>query len=335
MSSSLDAIFSSLRAIDAGSARSEDDRLLLLAEIHRTLRRVHDTTTAAVGTLIEAGVFTDWADAERLLLQLAADQLITETDEDTWAPTPWSLRLGRESTFAPLYRRFNHEVATPVFMTLPSHLKEVGFQNPIDPAQGNFQSVHGPGSTFFGYIASDPTINQHFADAMNCHSASNSDPPLGRSLRHRTPDHPGRSARPHPRRPCLGGSIGHDSERLLKKHPDVPAESLIFPLLPGPPGLPHDFCKPQPVRGARIYYCHIVLHDWADEQAAEILERVRDAMEPGYSRILAHEVLVAAQGVSSTVTTTDMTMMALFSTRERSKSEWRGPVNRLEEIERI
>lgn len=40
---------------------------------------------------------------------------------------------------------------------------------------------------------------------------------------------------------------------------------------------------------ARAYYLHLVLHDWDDENCRRILSHVRDAMKPGYSKLLINE----------------------------------------------
>lgn len=130
----------------------------------------------------------------------------------------------------------------------------------------------------------------------------------------------------------VGGSKGHDIEKFLQKHPEVSKDKLIlqdlpevlerFTIHPGITPYPHDFFTTQPVKGARVYYFHIVLHDWPNDTAVKILGNIRDAMEPGYSRILLHEVLVNSQAPPLTVTTLDMTMMALFSSLERSEDQW-------------
>lgn len=49
---------------------------------------------------------------------------------------------------------------------------------------------------------------------------------------------------------------------------------------------PHDFFTAQPVKGARAYFLRMVLHDWSDDDCRRILGHLKDAMEPGYSRIL-------------------------------------------------
>ncbi|KAI0189754.1 O-methyltransferase-domain-containing protein [Xylaria flabelliformis] len=360
--STVDQIISTLKAIDARSFTS-DDRLLLLDELRSTLRRVqtpwdvawdqawvHGNTMAATKTLIDAGLFTKWAEAgskpmttskfaeltgadpillRRLLRQIAADHLITEIDQDTYSSTPWSLRLGTESTFSSIYRRFYHDLVTPLFLSLPSFFKDTGYKNPTNLLNSNFQHVHGEGSTFFGFVSSNEVMNQQFADAMDCHSAGN----FTSWVDLFDTDQVVKAARPgHALVVDIGGSKGHDIEKFLQKHPTVPKESLIlqdlpevlhkFTINPGITVYPYDFFTPQPVKGAAVYYFHIVLHDWPDNKATEILEVVRDAMEPGYSKVLIHEALVAAKEPSLTATTLDMTMMALFSALERSEDQW-------------
>lgn len=48
----------------------------------------------------------------------------------------------------------------------------------------------------------------------------------------------------------------------------------------------HDFFTTQPIKGARAYFMRTVLHDFSDEHCYKILANLKDAMEPGYSRIL-------------------------------------------------
>lgn len=62
----------------------------------------------------------------------------------------------------------------------------------------------------------------------------------------------------------------------------------------------HDFFTPQPIKGARAYLFRSVLHDWPDEQCRTILGHIKDAMVPGYSRILISDFvshLVEREGI--------------------------------------
>ncbi|EGU73646.1 hypothetical protein FOXB_15844, partial [Fusarium oxysporum f. sp. conglutinans Fo5176] len=90
---------------------------------------------------------------------------------------------------------------------------------------------------------------------------------------------------------------------------------------------PHDFFTPKPVRGARAYFMHNILHDWEDNKASQILKHVADAMEPGYSKLFIHESIINSIKPLARVTTSDITMMACLGAKERTENEWRQLVH--------
>jgi hypothetical protein len=75
--------------------------------------------------------------------------------------------------------------------------------------------------------------------------------------------------------------------------------------------------------GARAYYMHSILHDWPDETCVKIVERIKQAMKPGYSKILINENVIAPTGAAWEATGLDLLMLTLFSARERTESDWR------------
>ena len=85
----------------------------------------------------------------------------------------------------------------------------------------------------------------------------------------------------------------------------------------------HDFFTPQPIVGARAYYMHYVLHDWPDEQCRKILQQLKNAMEPGYSRLLINENVIPNTEASWQHTSLDIIMMALTAGQERTEAQWR------------
>lgn len=93
---------------------------------------------------------------------------------------------------------------------------------------------------------------------------------------------------------------------------------------------PHDFFTPQLVKGARAYFMHQILHDWADEPARRILEGVKGAMRRGRgrgsSRVLINEMVVPLTGASMHNTTLDFIMMGTNAARERDETAWVGLV---------
>ncbi|KAI8300769.1 O-methyltransferase mpaG [Colletotrichum sp. SAR11_240] len=91
----------------------------------------------------------------------------------------------------------------------------------------------------------------------------------------------------------VGGSFGHDIDEFRKKYPKAPGR-LVLQDLPSVINqidkldntierMGHDFFDEQPIKGARAYYMHSVLHDWPDIKCEEILARTTAAMKHGYS----------------------------------------------------
>ena len=131
----------------------------------------------------------------------------------------------------------------------------------------------------------------------------------------------------------VGGSIGHDLRELKEKMPKIPGRFILQDLshvieqaMDLPTGIEatvHDFWTPQPVKGARIYFMHSVLHDWPDEDCRKLLRHTAAAMEKGYSKLLINENVIPDRGASWEMTSLDWFMMALAAARERTEAQWR------------
>ncbi|KAI2473810.1 S-adenosyl-L-methionine-dependent methyltransferase [Annulohypoxylon bovei var. microspora] len=364
--SALDRLSAALREVDFDSFANEDDRSQaenLILDVLQRVRRpwdiawnhnwVNPCTNAATKTLIDAGVFKKWVEdgskpqtsaglarltdtdpklIRRIVRQLAAQHLLIETAEDTYALTPWATTLGTDPSFPALYGALYHDITTVMFGAMPPFLKKTGYKNPIDDRNGVMQHVKGPDASFFGYIVADPIRNKEFTHAMECHSKGNMVAwpevyPTDTLLKDAKP---GRALVVD-----VGGSKGHDLEKFRLKHPDIPEGSLVLQDLPGVlqdveicnkiiSKYPYDFFTPQPVKGARAYFLHTVLHDWPDDGAAEILKVIAKGMEKGYSKLLIHECMVENIMPSPRITTSDLTMLACTSSAERTVNEWDG-----------
>ncbi|KAJ5092114.1 S-adenosyl-L-methionine-dependent methyltransferase [Penicillium alfredii] len=132
----------------------------------------------------------------------------------------------------------------------------------------------------------------------------------------------------------IGGSYGHDLEEFHRKHPHAPGR-LILQDLPRTidqisqldsriEAMPYDFLTPQPIHGARAYYLHQILHDYPDDRCVEIIEQVKRAMTPGYSKLLINEHVIPATGADWEATYLDLYLMVAFSARERTVEDWRN-----------
>ncbi|OQE28052.1 hypothetical protein PENFLA_c005G04354 [Penicillium flavigenum] len=131
----------------------------------------------------------------------------------------------------------------------------------------------------------------------------------------------------------VGGGEGHYLRQFQEKFPETPGR-LILQDLPQvvstienlPPGIeltPHDFFTPQPVKGARTYFMHWILHDWSDEHCRSILANIVDAMEPGYSRLVIHESILPDMHCHVPSACLSIMMMVQVAAFERSEKQWR------------
>ncbi|KAG6852821.1 hypothetical protein C0991_008915 [Blastosporella zonata] len=109
----------------------------------------------------------------------------------------------------------------------------------------------------------------------------------------------------------------------------------------------HNFFTPQPVKGAALYFLRVVIHDWPDHDAKNILKHIRDAANQSSKLVifdsLAYHVcedpatetaapkapapfpLLANLGVARAGFDTglDMQMLHLLNGKERSEEEFR------------
>ncbi len=67
---------------------------------------------------------------------------------------------------------------------------------------------------------------------------------------------------------------------------------------------------------------HSVLHSFTDDSCVQIFERVKEAMVPGYSRLLINEQVLPPIDAHWEVTGLDLTMMLVANSRERAEDEW-------------
>ncbi|KAG9233480.1 sterigmatocystin 8-O-methyltransferase [Amylocarpus encephaloides] len=143
----------------------------------------------------------------------------------------------------------------------------------------------------------------------------------------------------------LGGSAGHDAVILANAFPnltitvqDLPECKPVFEAdLPAEMKsrvsfMEHSFFEPQPLQ-ADIYILKMILHDWPDHDAVQILRALTPSLHAGARVILFEYVGGANRGgsdgpamprsLSQMGTSTDLRLMALFNGKERPVEAWR------------
>jgi hypothetical protein len=66
-----------------------------------------------------------------------------------------------------------------------------------------------------------------------------------------------------------------------------------------------------------------ILHDWSDEQSLQILRHIRDAMTPGYSKLIIEEFILPEKDCHMLPVMWDWEMMVFLNSFERSEGRWK------------
>jgi len=131
----------------------------------------------------------------------------------------------------------------------------------------------------------------------------------------------------------VGGNLGKDLDEFRSRHPgyedqlflqDIPNIISKASCHPRIQRMPHDFFKTQPVKDARAYYLHSILHDWNNSDALEIIRNIASAMKPGYSKLLVNDIMLPPCRPSRLATAVDMQVMIMVAGRERTEDMFRG-----------
>lgn len=198
--SSTDELLAALGGIETDSFTSEAERIRVRDALYKAFRKTqspwdvawehswtNSSTSACINALVQAGVFTKWAEAghkpitstelaeltgadvvllRRMLRCLAGQHLIVETALDTFVATPWAKSFVAEPDFANVYGGFHGELMGPVIGAFPKFLKETGYVNPTDVDKGCFQYHHGVTVTFFEWLGENQRLISDFSSAM-------------------------------------------------------------------------------------------------------------------------------------------------------------------------
>ena len=88
-----------------------------------------------------------------------------------------------------------------------------------------------------------------------------------------------------------------------------------------------DFFEKQKIEGARVYHIRRCLHDWSDDKCEVILRNIREAMRPGFSKVLIHEFVLPVMNAEPREVLFDMLMMCLTGL-ERDEKQWEALLGR-------
>ncbi|USW50672.1 Putative O-methyltransferase domain, S-adenosyl-L-methionine-dependent methyltransferase [Septoria linicola] len=137
----------------------------------------------------------------------------------------------------------------------------------------------------------------------------------------------------------IGGYTGSQATALHEQYPQAPGKFLVLDLAatlppadcfaPGVGPLPHDFFAPYPAEacGARCYYMRYISHDWSQEALIQILTNIKNAMKPGYSKLIINDWIVPEKDPHPFMCSQDLVMMHLGGGEERTETRHREAIN--------
>jgi len=274
----------------------------------------------------------------RIMKHLGSMGVVQEFDCDCYGPTRFS-----DALTVPSYRDgipVGLDTIVPTLSGLRQLLSENSYQNPHDPGQTAFQLGLKTDKPYFEWLQEHPENRSHFNNFMAGKALSRArwmDPgsvPVNEMLIEGTSTDNDTVFMVD-----IGGGYGQDIEMFKKQYPDVPGRLILQDMnttiegcrdklaAQGIEAMAHDFFTPQPIRGARAYYLHSVLHDWPDPLCRQILLNIISAMKPGYSKILINDHVIPEKGAYYETTALDIVMMNLFSAGERREKSWNELLN--------
>ncbi|KAL1792466.1 hypothetical protein ACET3X_008973 [Alternaria dauci] len=231
---------------------------------------------------------------------------------------------------------FCYDVARPSFNRFPDFFKKTDYKLPTSPTNGPFQAAHGTELPFFPWLVNTPPHLDEFDNFMSAYRAGKAnwyDPGF-----YPVADRPIEGFDPAINDVLLvdvGGGRGHDVQQFVAQYNAQPGKVVlqdrepVIASIQDKDRLPfdsevYDFFTPQPIKAARAYSFHSILHDWSDEEGIKILENLKPALKPGYSRVLLNKIVLSEEKPTIAATSMNMMMLAHLSVRERTESDWKG-----------
>ncbi|TPR01014.1 Transmembrane amino acid transporter family protein [Aspergillus niger] len=312
------------------------------------------TIYAAVETGVDLGIFTvlsqddkpktagylaaatgaDPTVIARILKHLAAMGVITETGPDEYRRTGFSIAM-MSNRYSDSYPCMTGCITDGV-LALPAQLKKTDYRNPSDGKNCAFQRGFRTPLHFFDFLEKNPIHAIQFNNHMSAYHQGRPSwmdvgfyPVLSLVAEANISDQDVLLV-------DIGGSLGHDLSEFRRKWPQVPGRLILqdlpkvveqarsMDLDPAIELMTHDFFTEQPIKGARAYYMHSVLHDWTDDDCRRILANIIPAMKRGHSKLLLNENVIPSTNAYWETTSLDIIMMADFASTERTEKQWRA-----------
>ncbi|KAL9090814.1 MAG: hypothetical protein Q9159_001755 [Coniocarpon cinnabarinum] len=247
--------------------------------------------------------------------------------------TPLATELGTSDSGMSGAITFMLEVYFPVFARIPALLR----QQRYTAQNGLFKEASGTDQSLYDFLGANPERSEQFFGMVTGYAATRQKWTDVYSTNSLLEPHASTAPSSEVAFVDVGGGNGHDIVELLAKHPSL-ASRLVLQDLPDvlatsdvPDGVgkvAHDFFTPQPLRNARAYFLHSVLHNYNDNDAVKVLQMLKPALKRGWSRVLIMDVVIPEENPGLLACSLDMRMLWNFGSGERSERQWRNVIEK-------
>ncbi|KAJ5975404.1 Plant methyltransferase dimerization [Penicillium waksmanii] len=271
---------------------------------------------------------------ERIMRLLVANGFADEPVQCEYLPTAISKEMAQRGSVAMV------ETLAINFLTyiqkLPEYLKAINYRNLDDSLFAPFQYCHHVTVDAFTWISQNPDTLKRFNSFMEGYRGNRPHWSDWFPIRERILDSQVLD-KDKPLLVDIGAGRGYGLMKFRSRFPDVPGRLILqdLPLVideirgacdlkaAGVETIAFNlFADVQPVKDARIYYMKSVLHDWPDTKAALILNNIKQAMKPGYSKLILEEFILPDTNTPSLACMTDLAVMIFSSGLERNRKRW-------------
>ncbi|BAE55269.1 unnamed protein product [Aspergillus oryzae RIB40] len=268
---------------------------------------------------------------DQILRLLTAAGYVSEAGVQTYKPSPLTMAMA-DGTLEAMTRAC-FDIGNYCSTYAPEYFRQNNNQFPTSAEDTPFQLAKKTPLSYFEWLGENPSLAKDFQQWMTLKQQA-------------TPnwvdwfDVRGNLLHGFRNRPDdvllvdVGGGEGHYLHAFNDKYPDAPGRRILQDLpqvistinkTPKDTELmAHDFFTVQPVKGARAYYMHWILHDWRDEQAHSILSHIVDAMEPGYSKLIINDQIIPDRDCDFATACISIMMMLQVGAFERTEKQWRA-----------
>ncbi|EUC41460.1 hypothetical protein COCMIDRAFT_40378 [Bipolaris oryzae ATCC 44560] len=264
----------------------------------------------------------------RILRYAATQWMVEQVDIDKYRATNITHYLSMSGLESVIFHVTERNIA--VYNAIPKWMSENSYKQPQDNKNLPFQLSKNTNLHFFEWLSQRPRHQQAFNEYMSIQRVGQKSWldvfPLEKCVPKSSVGDEHRTLFVD-----IGGGYGHQCREALKRFPWLQGRVVLQDThgaaidsamaIEGLKVVHHDFTKPQPVKGACIYYLRNILHDWPDQVCYNILSQIKEVLAPD-SVILLDELVIHDEGAHWYGASFDLLMMANYGARERSLNEW-------------